>query len=209
MTYVIKRIHLFWWRIPKVLKVFPNYVWIVFLKKHNLFYVSTDVIWKTYSSSYFSSLATAVYFPSLLCLYETNSLQRRTFHYTFIPKTCVPWRKNHFGLFLNANTRSGRSKNAYQIDYRRLYKSSHQRCSVKKGVLRNFAKFTGKHLCQSLFFNKVAGNTFFTEHLQTTASYSSHFLRYKCKITHCLDSQTLSEYISAIVLDGNEKLLIN
>ena len=26
----------------------------------------------------------------------------------------------------------------------------------KKGVLRNFAKFTGKHLCQSLFFNKVA-----------------------------------------------------
>ena len=27
----------------------------------------------------------------------------------------------------------------------------------KKGVLRNFAKFTGKHLCQSLFFDKVAG----------------------------------------------------
>ena len=27
----------------------------------------------------------------------------------------------------------------------------------KKGVLRNFAKFIGKHLCQSLFFNKVAG----------------------------------------------------
>ena len=25
-----------------------------------------------------------------------------------------------------------------------------QRCSVKKCVLRNFAKFTGKHLCQSL-----------------------------------------------------------
>ena len=26
----------------------------------------------------------------------------------------------------------------------------------KKGVLRNFAKFTGKHMCQRLFFNKVA-----------------------------------------------------
>ena len=26
------------------------------------------------------------------------------------------------------------------------------------GVLRNFAKVTGKHLCQSLFFNKVAGD---------------------------------------------------
>ena len=27
----------------------------------------------------------------------------------------------------------------------------------KKGVLKNFAKSTGKYLCQSLFFNKVAG----------------------------------------------------
>ena len=27
----------------------------------------------------------------------------------------------------------------------------------KKGVFRNFAKFIGKHLCQSLFFNKVVG----------------------------------------------------
>ena len=32
-----------------------------------------------------------------------------------------------------------------------------RRCSVKKGVLGNFTKFTGKHLRQSLFFNKVAG----------------------------------------------------
>ena len=63
----------------------------------------------------------------------------------------------------------------------------------KKHFLKNFAKFTGKHMCQSLFFNKVAGglhfikketlahvfsfqfceiskNTFFTEHLWTTAS---------------------------------------
>ena len=31
--------------------------------------------------------------------------------------------------------------------------SSHRRCSVSKCVLRNFAKFTGKHLRQSLFFN--------------------------------------------------------
>ena len=37
------------------------------------------------------------------------------------------------------------------------YRSSHQRCSIKKGVLRNFTKFKGKHLSQSLFFNKVAG----------------------------------------------------
>ena len=30
-----------------------------------------------------------------------------------------------------------------------------QRCSVK-GLLRNFAKLTGKHLCHSLIFKKVA-----------------------------------------------------
>ena len=35
------------------------------------------------------------------------------------------------------------------------YRSSHRRCSLRKGVLRNFAKFTGKQLCQSLFFNKA------------------------------------------------------
>ena len=42
----------------------------------------------------------------------------------------------------------------------------------KKGALRNFAKFTRKHLCQNLFFNKNAGlkSTFFTEHHRTTAS---------------------------------------
>ena len=38
-----------------------------------------------------------------------------------------------------------------------LCKSSHRWCSVKNGVLRNFAKFIGKHLCQNLFFDKVAG----------------------------------------------------
>ena len=32
----------------------------------------------------------------------------------------------------------------------------HSRLGLK-GVLRNFTKFRGKHLCQSLIFNKVAG----------------------------------------------------
>ena len=38
-----------------------------------------------------------------------------------------------------------------------LTRSSHQRCSLKKGVLKTFAKFTGKHMYQSLFFNKFEG----------------------------------------------------
>ena len=67
------------------------------------------------------------------------------------------------------------------------------RCSVKKDVLKNFTKFTGKHLCQSLSFNKGAGfslretlvqvfpcefwkifkNSFFTEHLWATISITT------------------------------------
>ena len=74
--------------------------------------------------------------------------------------------------------------------------SSLRRCSLRKSVLRNFTKFTGKQLCQSLFFNKVAGlrfatllkkrlwhisgeiskNIFFTEHLWETASVSFDLL---------------------------------
>ena len=38
-----------------------------------------------------------------------------------------------------------------------ILRSSHQRYSVKIGVLNNLAKFTGKRLYQKLFFNKVAG----------------------------------------------------
>ena len=34
-------------------------------------------------------------------------------------------------------------------------RSSHRRCSVREGVLRNFAKFTGKHPYQSLFLNNA------------------------------------------------------
>ena len=39
----------------------------------------------------------------------------------------------------------------------KLKTSNHRRCSLRKGVLKNLAKFKGKHLCQALFFNEVAG----------------------------------------------------
>ena len=37
------------------------------------------------------------------------------------------------------------------------YRSSRPEVFCKKVVLRNFGKFVGKHLCQSLYFDKVAG----------------------------------------------------
>ena len=45
----------------------------------------------------------------------------------------------------------------FAITMQMTTRSSHQRCSVRKGVLRNFPKFTRKHLCQVLFYNKAAG----------------------------------------------------
>ena len=75
--------------------------------------------------------------------------------------------------------------------------SSQRSWSVTEGLLKNFEKFTGKHLCQGLSLKKIAGwdaeawnfmkketltqvfscefceiykNTFFTEHLRAIAS---------------------------------------
>ena len=49
-----------------------------------------------------------------------------------------------------------------------VYRSSRPELFCKYGVPRNFVKLTGKHLCQSLFFNKVAvaseTKTFFRMH---------------------------------------------
>ena len=39
----------------------------------------------------------------------------------------------------------------------KIIRSSRLEVFCRNGVVKNFAKFTGKHLCQSLFFNKVAG----------------------------------------------------
>ena len=63
---------------------------------------------------------------------------------------------NSFDDFFNDYVfRDSTASMLYRIFY--ICRSSHRRCSVRKGALRNFAKFTGKHPCQSLFYNKVAG----------------------------------------------------
>ena len=91
---------------------------------------------------------------------------------------------------------------SYQPDFsakndKEMFRNSHRICSVEKGVFKNFANFTRKHLCQSLFFNKVASkrlqlylkealaqvfsceyretfkSTYFPEQIRTTASKRS------------------------------------
>ena len=43
---------------------------------------------------------------------------------------------------------------------RRIFMSSLTEVFCKKGFLKDFAKITGKHLCRSLLFNKVAGSVY-------------------------------------------------
>ena len=44
----------------------------------------------------------------------------------------------------------------YRKNGRYWFRSSHEKGVPLKDVLRNFAKFTGKYLCQGIFFNKGA-----------------------------------------------------
>ena len=55
-----------------------------------------------------------------------------------------------------------------------IFRSSRPEVFCKKGVLKDFAKFTGKHLCQRLFFCEfceISKNNFFTEHLRWLLFY--------------------------------------
>ena len=47
--------------------------------------------------------------------------------------------------------------NIYDGTFLRKSEAATRSCSIQKGVLKNFTKFPGKHLCKSLFFNKTVG----------------------------------------------------
>ena len=57
--------------------------------------------------------------------------------------------------------------------YYKLQKQPREMFSKKILFLENFAKFTGKHLCQSLFFKKVEG--LFRNLLTTASKFSIKF----------------------------------
>ena len=45
----------------------------------------------------------------------------------------------------------------YKSEMMAYFRKSHWSWSIEKDVLKNVVNFTGKNLCRSLFFNKVAG----------------------------------------------------
>ena len=93
---------------------------------------------------------------------------------------------------------------------------------MKKDFLKNFEKFTGKHLYQGLFFNKAAGlrpqpcnfikretlaqafswefceiskNNFFTEHLRTTAPAPTNTAQFFSKKLVSIYGEILGVYL--------------
>ena len=76
----------------------------------------------------------------------------------FCPNCANSLPKNvHYFIFGEATAIKIRDLTFWRNVILSMGRSSRPEVFCKKDVLRNFAKFTGKHLCQSLFFNKVAG----------------------------------------------------
>ena len=75
-----------------------------------------------------------------------------------------PWQRKMSKFILKSNS----FKKTRKIP--KKTRSSHRRCSLKRGTFKNFAKFTGKHLCRNFFFNKVTSYTLW-KHQKTREYY--------------------------------------
>ena len=75
------------------------------------------------------------------------------------------------------------------------YRSSRLEVFCRKGGLRNFEKFTGKHLCQSLRFNKVAG--------PRTVTLLKRRFQYECfpvNFSKFLKTRSITEHLRWLLL---------
>ena len=100
------------------------------------------------------------------------------------------WDGSHFSRPINS------TKNDSAAVLMGRDRSSHQRCSLIKDVLRNFTKFTGQHLSQSLFFsikkmytNNILKNNFGAEYLtvfkKSIKTNQFHLLNVIQKLNRC------------------------
>ena len=94
--------------------------------------------------------------------------------YAGVQKNCDMVLKNYYSEFKKNGIEPVVS--ALLSSKRSVVKSSHRRCSVKKGVLRNFA-VRKESLAQvfSCEFYEISKSTFSTKHLHTTV-FASHKL---------------------------------
>ena len=78
-------------------------------------------------------------------------------HLTLSWKNLQLWKLWEKKSFVNNGSFFFRNSKLRNVMAPSINRSSHRRCSVRKVVLRNFAKFTGKYMYHSLSFNKVSG----------------------------------------------------
>ena len=88
-----------------------------------------------------------------------------------------------------------------------IFRSSHPSCFMKKGVLGNFTKFTGKHLCQSLFFNKVAGLQLYWKIDSGTGvllwilwNFQEHLLTEHIRVTASIFSSSMIHLLKKVII---------
>ena len=90
----------------------------------------------------------------ILDVFQISSLQK----FNFFKKTLLLFSKVHPGLPRKSNNHS------------------HRKCSLKKSVPKNFAKFTRKYLCQGLFLRKLQAPLFLRSTVLKGDSGTSVFL---------------------------------
>ena len=113
----------------------PSYLYLVSLYIFSLIlHVFSRILFIYIQSSNIHSVKLYIFSPILYYMYSVSSYIFSLILFMFSQLICI-----HSYLIC--------------IQFRR----SRPEVFCKKGVLRNFAKFTGKHLCQGLFLNRVAG----------------------------------------------------
>ena len=70
------------------------------------------------------------------------------------PRSTNIYSRNHPTFCLCVIREGRKMPNTEQLLYQ-TDKRCHRRCSIKKAVLKNLARFTGKPLCWKLFFNFI------------------------------------------------------
>ena len=130
---------------------------------------------------------------------------------TFVP-SCS--HQKHLGLTLGIKLNC--SKHIENVNIQQKYGSATQiltnstkvrkqlsECSLIKGVLKNLAKFTGKHLCQSLFFD-IAGGLW-----PSLLTLYKTFIRSQLGFSNIIYTQTLklksTQYIACLAISGAKR----
>ena len=106
------------------------------------------------------------------CKIKSIYISLRNKHHKYLVEILAKWEfaSFHFGkIFKGAAILDICRIPGYASDFR----SSHQWCSVRKGFLRNFTKFRGKHLRQSLWHRCFPMN--FVKFLRTPFSQNNYW----------------------------------